>query len=467
MGVKSLVVEDSLTRADVVTEINHLEEWAEIADGEVTARTITFLSSGVRHGQDLAGVSSANIIGQVTIITFPMMSGPRSYVYEALIRLPGKKAGAEQLLNNHISIVGDLRITLGDFEHVVSGSYFCQQNGVTSICGHCAVRMLIRTLTSSPVSVQMLNQLWDYDPHTRSISTSQVAAALRHFGMTPVLYDLTQKSVGADAGWDIPALLADSASATLLVLGGKSVDHIVPLLGHTVNSDEWHPIGATLHRHGEDTASSSSLWTDHLVIHDDLLGPYYCLSKAGLLHARPANLEPKLVITVLPLNVLVSPSQAENFARQILCNLINKLKPLDMAKGRWWQHLVDGRERRVFRTTLITRDAYLASLPDAEDEDWIKAQLAASLPDRMWMSEISVPNLFLANRAKLGEILISPNAFPDDDPEKILEAMVGFRLPSVIGWSEADEDRIMHSVTTWPEQTYRPIFAPRQHSNWW
>lgn len=468
MGVKSLVVEDALARVDVIAEIDHLEEWAEVGDGEVTARTITFLSSGVRRGNDFAGVSTANVIGQMTIITFPMAKGPRSYVYEAIIRLPGKNAGAEQLLNNHISIIGDLKIALGTFEHVISGSYFCQQNGVTSICGHCAVRMLIRTLTQSVVSVQMLNQIWTYDPHTRSISTNQVVAALRHFGMMPVLYDLTQKSVDREDGWDIPALLADSASATLLVLGGKSVDHIVPLLGHTVNSDEWHPIGATLHRHGEETASSSSLWTDHLVIHDDMLGPYYCLSKAGLLHSGLANLVPKLVITVLPLNVLVSPSQAENFARQILCNLIKKLKPLNMAEGRWWQHLLDGRERRVFRTTLITRDAYLANLPaNDDDDDLIKDQLATCLPERMWMSEISVPNLFLANRAKLGEILISPGAFPDDDPDKILEAMVGFRLPSVIGWAEAGDEGIVHSVTPWHERTYRRIFAPRQHSNWW
>ena len=98
MGVKSLVIEDALTRADVVAEINHLEEWAEVADGEVTARTITFLSSGVRRSHDFAGVATAKVIGQMTIITFPMAKGPRSYVYEAVIRLPGKNAGAEQLL---------------------------------------------------------------------------------------------------------------------------------------------------------------------------------------------------------------------------------------------------------------------------------------------------------------------------------------------------------------------------------
>jgi len=85
----------------------------------------------------------------------------------------------------------------------------------------------------------------------------------------------------------------------------------------------------------------------------------------------------------------------------------------------------------------------------------------------MWMSEISVPNLFLANRAKLGEILINPHAFPsDDNPETILEAMIGFRLPSILGWPDPAEDG-MFLVGRWPESAHRPIFAPGHHTNWW
>lgn len=468
MGVRSIVVEDGLARHDVVEEIAHLEEHARVPDGEVTARTITFLHYGRRRDGDFSAVPAGAVMGQMTIVTFPMPEGPRSYVYEAIFQVPGKKAGTEQLLNNHVTVVGDFKVVARGVEHQLRGSYFCQQNGITSICAHCAVRTLVRSLSKSVVTVPMLNQLWDYDPDTRSGTTEQVVRVLRHFGMAAVVYDLKGKSALPDVGWDLPALLADAASPSLLVLAGSRLDHVVPILGHTMNSDEWHPIGTTLHVEGQETVSSSSLWTDHLVIHDDLLGPYFCLSKAGLIEARERKLEPKLVIAVLPPGVTVSPAKAEDFGRRILRKVIADVAPIDVGKGSWWKHLLEARERRVFRTTLIEREEYLATLPDRSDLQWVRERLAKALPTRMWMCEISVPNLFLANRAKLGEILVSPDAFPEDDEsDSILQAMVGFRLPSFVGWADPVEGGATYYVAEWPERDHRPIYAPHHHENWW
>jgi len=469
MGVRSVIIQDALQRPDVIEEIAHLEA-AQEEEGQVSACLLTFLSSGVRRERDYAGIPIDSVMGQLVIITFPMAAGPRSYVFESILRVPGKKAGTEQLLNNHVPITREFRIDVGGQQHSLNAAYFCQQNGVTSICAHSAVRTLIRTLTQSPVTVPMLNRLWDYCPLKKLATTDQVMGALRHFGMAPVVYDLTKSTFGSDdsdVGWDLPALLADSATPSLLVLGGKKgSDHIVPILGHTMNSDEWHPIGTTLHRRGADTVSSSSLWTDHLIIHDDMLGSYYCLSKAGLMHSRGSDLAPKLVIAILPLNVHVSPSQAEDFARQILGRLMEDLTRERLCRGRWWKHIVEKRERRVFRTTLITRDDYLATLPSDADLEWIRQYVADALPERMWMAEISVPNIFLGNRGKLGEILINAESFPDDDPKNILGAMIAFRLPSVIGWADK-QDGGVYAVTQWPELGHRTIHAPKHHQNWW
>ena len=468
MGARSIVVEDILGRADVVEEIGHLEACSRVDDGDVTACAITFLGSGVRAGGDADAVPTANVIGQVAIITFPMSAAPRSYVYEAIMRLPGKRGGSEQLLNNHVPVRGDLEVAFGGTTHSIVASYFCQQNGVSSICPHSAVRTLVRTLTSHKVSVPGLNALWAYDPDARKVTTVQVEEALREFDLRSISYDPLKSPAGLDEGWDLPALLADSGSASLLVLSDGATDHVIPVLGHTINSDEWHPIGAQLHKQGEDTVSSSGLWTDHLVMHDDMLGPYYCLSKAGLLPRRETKLKPRLTIAILPRGVLVSPTQAEDFARQILGLLIAEVEATGFGVGRWWRHLAELRERRVFRTTLIDRAAYLATLPDGPQTDLRKGQLAATLPERMWMAEVSVPNVFLANRAKLGEILVSMEILPsDDDPEAVLETMLGFRLPSLISWPETDGDMTIFNVNRWPERGHRPIYAPGHHSNRW
>lgn len=201
-----------------------------------------------------------------------------------------------------------------------------------------------------------------------------------------------------------------------------------------------------------------------------MLGPYYCLSKAGLLTNRDPQLRPKRAIAVLPGGVEVSPSQAEDFARQILGMVLKELRPLKLGRGRWWTHLIESRERRVFRTTLIDRSVYLDTLPGGSRFDPSKEQLSQALPERFWMSEVSFPNLFLANRAKLGEILVSPHAFPaDDEPDALLDTLVAFRLPSILGWA-AEDDELggrVYNVTRWSERGHRAIHAPGHHGNWW
>ena len=469
MGVRSVVIEDVLGRPDVAAEIAHLEACAAGGEGAVSACAITFLACGVPRDRSLAEVATPSVIGQVVVVTFPLPDGgTRSYVYEAVWRVPGPRAGAEQLLNNHLPVRGELPLALGGAAHRLPGAYFCQQNGISSICSHSAVRTLVRTLTDAEVSVPQLNAMWDYDVELRRVTTKQVGVALGAFGLRCVPYDPSQAPAGREGSWELPALLADSGSASLLVLSDGKVAHVVPVLGHTINSDEWHPIGARMFKKGEEDVSSSSLWTDHLVIHDDLLGPYYCLSKAGLLPGREARLKPRLAMAILPQGVEVSPIQAETSARQILGFLIKSVEEQKFGRGPWWRHLAEIRERRVFRTTLIGRDEYLATLPEGGAAAGRKAQLAAAMPDRMWMAEVSVPNVFLANRAKLGEILLRTSTFPaDDDPEAVLETMVGFRLPSLICWPDPDGGPRDFVFGRWPERGHRRIHAPGYHSNWW
>ncbi|MYM00200.1 hypothetical protein GR702_20825 [Novosphingobium sp. FGD1] len=472
MGARSIVVEDVLERSDILEELGHLEASSDLTGGDVTACAVTFLRCGVRRDRDANRIESNAVIGQVTIITFPTAEGKRSYVFEAILRLPGSQYGTEPLLNNHVPISSELALSFMGVTHTIPSSYFCQQNGLTSICPHSAVRTLIRTMTSRSVSVPQLNESWRYDPRTRKVTTVQVGHALREFGdLRAIPYDPGKSwKPNLSEGWELPALLADSGSASLLVLSDGHTDHVIPVLGHTINSDEWHPIGTQLHKKGQTTVSSSSLWTDHLVMHDDMLGPYFCLSKAGLLPAKDAPLKPRLAIAILPEGVKVSPTQAEDFARQILGLLIREIAPTGFGQGRWWKHLSELRERQVFRTTLITRDEYIATLPDTTHTGQAKEVLAQKLPETMWMSEISVPNLFIGNRSKLGEVLVRADQFPPDtgaDPLAVLNSLAGFRLPSIISWPVGIDGDLSFEMMRWPEREHRPIYAPKHHRNWW
>lgn len=480
MSASSFIVEDCLDRADVAEEVAHLEALSE-SEGEVTACAITFLTNGKRRDGDAGKLRSADVIGQVCILTFPTDLGPRTYIYEAIFRLPCRGPDNEQLLNNHVPIASELEIVLRGAPHQFTATYFCQQNGVSSICAHSAVRTLVRTLKGKHVATCELNSFWHYDPDTRPVSTDKVEAALREYGFRPVLYDLTASAhtvsdYPPDNVWGLLTLLADSGSPCLLTLSeGEPADHVVPILGHTFNSDEWHPLGTTLHREGDETISSSHLWIDHLVMHDDMLGPYFCLSRAGLFSGlNKKKLTPQLVIAMLPDQVEVSPAQAEDFARQILGRVLNMVDESALGFGRWWDYLMLMHERRVFRTTLIDRDEYLATLasdvaeaPRDEDGRPLLERIAAALPERMWMCEITLPNLLLANRAKLGEFLIDAREFPADKDD-LLQCLKAFRLPSMIAWNEPQEQGPSQLIgTRWDVEGHLPIYAPFHHTNWW
>ena len=484
MDAGSFIVEDCLSRADVHEEIAHLESLSEHEHGDVTACMISFLSRGRRRDRDAAKLGSASVIGQVCVISFPTEAGPRSYIYEAIFRLPCKGPQNEQLLNNHVPIAGELEILIRGTPHRFLATYFCQQNGISSICAHSAVRTLVRTLKGKHVATCELNSFWKFDPDTRPVRTDKVEAALEKYGFRPVLYDLstrvaqTVSDYQPDNVWGLLTLLADSGSPALLTLSeGEPADHVVPILGHTFNSDEWHPLGTTLHREGEDSISSSHLWIDHLVMHDDMLGPYYCLSRAGLFSGQnKRKLTPQLVIAMLPEKVEVSPAQAEDFARESIESVLRVVRDSNLGSGRWWDFLLTKRERRVFRTTLVDRDEYLASLEaditkagisnsPKRNADTLK-RMRTALPEQMWMCEITLPNLLLANRAKLGELLIDAKEFPNTRDD-LLRCLKGFRLPSMIAWSENGKDGAHLVGTKWDVDGHVPIHAPHHHRNRW
>ncbi|NQT84329.1 hypothetical protein HQ563_14990 [bacterium] len=109
---------------------------------------------------------------------------------------------------------------------------------------------------------------------------------------------------------------------------------------------------------------------------------------------------------------------------------------------RWLQEVRDtvlNQQRSpVFRTMLISKREYIDHILESEDwdgnslsEDYVRP-LEERLPDHAWMVEVSIPNLYTANRSKLGEILVDVDA-PDPNLKKDLSrCWVGGRLPGVL-----------------------------------
>ncbi|MBJ7410403.1 MAG: hypothetical protein JHD15_08570 [Phenylobacterium sp.] len=473
MHVRSIVIEDALERPDVAAEIEHLEAWAPVKTGEVTAAAVSFLT----RPRGRAGPPAAeDLIGQAVIITFPVDGGQRSYVHEAVFRLPRSGRRAPQpLLNNYVPVVTAATVEIRGARHDIEAAVFHQQNGVTSVCVHSTVRCLLRNLAHRTVSTAELNAVWAFAGGRHEVNTVKLKAAFEHYGVRPVPYDLTDKNAPIghsveDTTWRTLTCLAESGTSGVLIFEPVGpASHVVPVLGFTLNTDEWLPQAAPAYLEGRPQEETSSAWVDHLVVHDDLLGPYYCISRSGLFErptGRRATLKPNAALALLPPAVEVSPVQAEEVAREAFAKIHPALRRHGFGTGVWWDLLTRDRARRVYRTTLVRRDDYIAGLRSAPFRRNAKADaletladLESKIPEQFWLVELTLPQLFVGNRAKLGELLIE--VAPADD----LAAVAGFRLPGVIASRAAEPNAFM--LSGFPLVRHSAMHAPIYHSNGW
>jgi hypothetical protein len=527
MSAQSFVIEDALSRKDVADEIEHLATFSQV-EGKVTAYAVTFLTTKEKRIDRIDLIAETEVIGQATVITFPYLDGEgvvrrRSYVYEAVFRTPSK-CGAppapgmlsrlwgsnhrpvsecQELLNNYVPISKRLAIPIGEREIRIPASYFCEQNKLSSCCAHCAVRTIVNTVSADKdgqnvrVSTRELNALWPEfrtrnHPRHIGIGAPELEEALGEFGLHvesynldgdvpwPLRGDIADDEYTSDKIWNVLGVLADSASASLLMLSSEAepeMEHVVPLLGHTFNSDEWHPFGWDLHQDGDEMIVSSAAWIDHLVMHDDMLGPYYCLSRGGLFpdeqNGRPKP-RPRQVIAVMPKGVSVSPIIAETIARKTINHIVEKVIESALSESDWWTYFLERKEKWVLRTTLVESKIYMATLVADAGQDPVRREIAEALSgelqEHVWLVEVTLPNLLLANRTKLGEILIDPTIDLDDrsPSQELLAAVAGFRMPSVLGLKvgKVADGTFEYPIFEWPSADHREILANR-HPNWW
>ena len=485
MHVRSVVIEDAHDYPDVKAEIAHLEVWSAAIKGEVTALAISFLTaSKSRVNRAVFTATADDLIGQAVLLTFPTEGGSRTFVFEAIFRLPrsGRQPSAP-LLNNYVPIAREFEVCVGGTQLCITGSAFHQQNGVTSLCVHSVVRSLVRNVGGIAATTEQLNALWGYKGGRHQVNTVMACNAFSHYGLRAIRYDLTDRfAMGLSAGlsaddvtWQTVACLAESSTAIVLDLERVgSSHHVIAVVGFTLNTDEWLPHAAPAYLPGRPNEESSSAWVDHLVVHDDLLGPYYCLSRADFFEKKTnhkATLTPKTAIALLPSGVEVSPVEADRTARSAFLVLVDGLAPLEgrvWTGGGWWARLAHSSCRRVWRTTLVTRESYIARLrakrlisPRRLAGTTILDLYESKIPPRFWLAEVTLPQLYVGNRAGLGEVLIKVEATPDNH----MEAVAGFRFPGVVGWAnEEDRTFVIGAVSM---RRHSPLHAPLYHLNGW
>lgn len=233
----------------------------------------------------------------------------------------------------------------------------------------------------------------------------------------------------------------ESGSGALLAFSmagprAGSVGHIVPVFGHTFNEDTWAPNAeGDYFRIGRKIRYiPSEAWLSSFLAHDDNFGSNLCIPK-DFIHRKRAE----FVVALRPRGFEYPGFIAEIVASDFFYSMLPQLNTLP---NRWMRRLRDcvADQKLILRTIPSTKADYLKHLQTMEDWQDQKespqtvTDIACMLPERLWVVEVGIPDVFSTNKRKPGELLL--DATRSYDGKDIYSFFILARLPGVYAFFE-------------------------------
>ena len=120
-----------------------------------------------------------------------------------------------------------------------------------------------------------------------------------------------------------PALLGFELEADPAT--GEISRHLIPVIGHTFNDDAWVPDAERWYFMRDQVIFRSESWLSTYVVHDDNLGPYYCLPRHYL--SRKSF---RLLCGIQPKAASLNVSEVEALARSELFGTTDLLRTREL-----------------------------------------------------------------------------------------------------------------------------------------
>jgi hypothetical protein len=418
-----------------------------------------------------------------SVVAFPSKDFNRNVRNKENICEPKSNVGLDDFFLNRIPVsnyyyhCGDeFQTTIGTKndhnDYTIKGTYFAQQNDLTSVCAHVAVQMAINNapvLGVEKITSEEINHLLGIDhttPKTRvghfeldndsghgesrskGLTSLEMVTFAQKLGLGTLFADFLQppkshhffvRLISFLFGpcavdcykWLYPQL--ESCFPTILGIqrpkykkpDGTEVSefsHVVTVLGHTMNTDCWEPEARS--GYGELAVrpyDSTINWIDHFIVNDDNLGMGRTMSTGQLADSgkrrKKKLLHASMAISLVPKDVVSAGLNPELLGSAIVYFLLSEFREMKnkkiMKPIEWLQILMGS--KLIFRTFSSTRECYCNHLRSCEDnfrnkvEDKHLQIIKANMPNRLWITEISVADLFCGNKSKLGDVVGNAN----------------------------------------------------------
>lgn len=452
LGAETYTVED----LEIVGELNDEREALQHAVmGSVQSKVTRFSffsTASTNNVRDHDEVPNDALVGYAVVARQQLQGQTISYVLESVISWPpaaaSNKNGLSGRENYYIHSLRNQNTTVGTQEghrdFSIIGPFFTQQNGLTSVCAHAAIRCSLNSMsayTGVKVTNKHINDVlhlpYDAIPPTldsgdnaalvaglEGLKASQIKTAIERISEG---YLTTESfAVTFDVYTDFDRFLypyMESGFPVILGVNGwdyaaqRNIKHVVTVLGHTLNADRWTPEARAYYgqpQHGD--FYSACDWTDHYIVHDDRQGQF-CTIQSDILRtifipARNPQIHPVLALAVIPKDIQLTGHALEPISVDVISLMLNGRKNSE-SLGRWEAelHLIIKEKPLnpifVTRVTLQDRDVYRAHLYKNLNGPLTSSQhqQLQELPDKIWVCEVTLPSLYTANAKKFGEVI--------------------------------------------------------------
>lgn len=426
---------------------------------------VTFLDEAYPEAYENADAFDASraktrVLGYVVLINVIVERTPiRSYVFESVIIELGKRIGEKWVpLNDfYLHVKRDFECKLMGEDYTLRGSFFSQQNSITSVCAHVCMAMMLNNVDSPRIHVtcEDINVKLGIDHVTEKFRVEIPGIQIDNSGNTRSgLHAGDVKNIVESHGYKFffrefgglakPRFreflygFIESGFPSLLSFKTGTNGHVVAAVGHTFNPNSWLPLavkayaGNGLTGDGSPTQTlrdtrylSSLAWVDDFLVHDDNVGMELSLP-AHAFHdvdhyVESIDFVPQFAVGILPqkFEIQILAHQVEHHVAQYLTRLVrNDDKYFTRSDNYYINHLLphfDPKKRTVvLRASLVTTEAYVRHLKHGDNmENTIPEESIQKIENyfakkHYWLIEVSEPDLYVGNTSKLIDVLVDP-----------------------------------------------------------
>jgi len=474
MSLRSIVVE----RIDIPADSAMISEVAamEIRCGKQvrpSAYRFTFLASPVSDVQDVASLPTDSFLGNAVLLKNRIGSDRNvlAYIYESVFRWPALRVNKttdripvwQQLPNHYVHVGRDFACEVAGHPYVIHGTFFRQQNAITGVCAHASLSIVLNNLkhVTAPITVEDINAPLGIDHITkkvgyyrtdasgdpaieRGLDIDQIICVAEKYGLKVATVDFVRHP-DIDYAQYVYGIV-ESGYPCLLVFSTTdfSEAHVVTVLGHTLNRDKWLPEAQIAYEMQNTMCHSAVKWACHFIIHDDNFGSYLCMEPPSLRRITLPSYEERFravaAVGFLPRTAKVGHLETQWRAGLIAMECIEQsLKKLPQADSLEWLRRIHKElgagNRLVARTLMVHSRDYKQHLEEVSDfygEAYTSAHIASmtsGLRGYVWLTEMSLSDIYVTNQAKLIDVICGCSRRPVDLDDNLLLV----RLPGVYG----------------------------------